>query len=206
MHRRELFRILGAGAVVPALAPNVLAANVLAPDVLAMLREAQATPSRAPKTLSPKQDELVTTMAELIIPQTSTPGAKGARVNEFIDVILTDWATEDERKAFLAGLQGVDDNCTQLYGKTFLECTPAQQESLLRALDEVWVAEEYLPKPHMTGYQRRDQQLQGNFFGVFKRLTLHGYYTSEVGFTKELKLEIIPGAFHGCVPLDASKT
>jgi hypothetical protein len=32
-------------------------------------------------------------------------------------------------------------------------------------------------------------------------MTVHGYYTSEIGFTQELKLEIIPGAQHGCTPL-----
>ena len=42
----------------------------------------------------------------------------------------------------------------------------------------------------------RDRQMQGDFFTVFKNLTLHGYYTSEIGFTQELKLEIIPGATH----------
>ena len=57
---------------------------------------------------------------------------------------------------------------------------------------------EHLPKPHHTAHQDRDQQLQGNFFGVFKRLTLFGYYTSEIGFTQELKKEIIPGSYHGC--------
>jgi len=36
---------------------------------------------------------------------------------------------------------------------------------------------------------------------VFKNMTLHGYYTSEVGFTQELKLQIIPGAQHGCTAL-----
>ena len=43
--------------------------------------------------------------------------------------------------------------------------------------------------------------MQGDFFTVFKSMTLHGYYTSEIGFTQELKLPIIPGAFRGCAPL-----
>jgi hypothetical protein len=43
-----------------------------------------------------------------------------------------------------------------------------------------------------------DTQLKGNFYDIFRGITLHGYYTSEIGFTKELKLQIIPGAQHGC--------
>jgi hypothetical protein len=48
---------------------------------------------------------------------------------------------------------------------------------------------------------QRDTQLRGNFWLVFKGITLHGYYTSEIGFTQELKLQIIPGAQHGCTTL-----
>lgn len=195
MHRRELFRLLAAGAAMPALSSNVLA----------MLREAQAAPSPALRTLDPHQNATVVVMTDVILPQTDTPGAKGAKVNEFIDVILTDWATDSERKQFLAGLASVDDRSTVLYGKPLVDCTPAQQESLLRAMDEEWVRVEHEIKPRTTGYAKRDQQLQGNFFGVFKRLTLVGYYTSEIGFSEELKEVIIPGSYHGCTPIGTVK-
>lgn len=51
----------------------------------------------------------------------------------------------------------------------------------------------------------RLSQLEGDFWRVFKGITLHGYYTSEIGFTQELKLQIIPGAQHGCAPLVEEK-
>ena len=195
MHRRELFRLLAAGAAIPALNSSALA----------MLREAQAAPSYALRTLDPHQNATVITMSETILPQTDTPGARGAKVNEFIDVILTDWATEEDRKHFLAGLATVDERSNELYAKPLVDCTPAQQETLLRALDDEWVRQESQPKPHMTSYENRDQQLHGDFFGVFKRLTLTGYYTSEIGFTQELKKVIIPGSYKGCIQIGDHK-
>src|SRR5438105_2091811 len=48
-------------------------------------------------------------------------------------------------------------------------------------------------------------RLKGDFFTVFKNITLHGYYTSEVAFSRELNLEIIPGAFHGCTVIPAGR-
>jgi hypothetical protein len=54
---------------------------------------------------------------------------------------------------------------------------------------------------HGNTVPKPDTQLDGNFWEVFKRITVHGYYTSEVGFTQELKLQIIPGAQHGCNPV-----
>ena len=45
-----------------------------------------------------------------------------------------------------------------------------------------------------------------DFFYMMKKLTLTGYYTSEIGFAKELGKSIIPPGHAGCAPLpEASK-
>jgi hypothetical protein len=192
MQRRDLLRILSAGAALPALTP----------DLFAFFRTAHPAEGYALRTLNPHQNATVVAMTDQIIPATATPGAKGALVNEFIDVILTEWATDAERQSFLAGLAGVDSKSNELFGMDFVAASPAQQLVLLRAMDEAAVFESIDRPPRPADYEPggRDQQLQGNFFTIFKGITLHGYYTSEIGFTQELKLEIIPGAQHGCVP------
>lgn len=199
MQRRELLRLLAAGAALP----------VLSPSLLAHFQEAQAQVGSSYKlrTLSPQQNALVVTMIDRIIPATDTPGAKAARVNEFIDVILTDWATESERQAFLNGLAGVDNKSSELYGKNFVDASVDQQTTLLRAMDDAAMAAHGNRRPRHgnTIPEERDKQLQGNFWDVFKGITIHGYYTSEIGFTQEENLQIIPGAYHGCVPLTVGK-
>ena len=193
MQRREALKLLMAGGVLP----------VLTPDLFAFFQDAQPKPGYTLRTLNPHQNDTVVAMMDQIIPATDTPGAKGARVNEFIDVILTDWATDTERQNFLAGLANVDKESKELFGEDFTACSPAQQLTLLRAMDEVAMAE---PKPlpkHGNTVPARDTQLKGNFFKVFKGITLHGYYTSEIGYTQELKLQIIPGEQHGCTTVPA---
>ncbi|MGB8325070.1 MAG: gluconate 2-dehydrogenase subunit 3 family protein [Candidatus Acidiferrum sp.] len=194
MHRRELFRLLSAAAVAP----------VLTPDFLTLLRQAQPSAEYKIRTFSAHQNDMVIAMIDLTIPATDTPGAKGARVNEFMDVILTDWATPQERTEFLKGLDDVDAQSSTLFGKTFLQVTPAQQTALLRSLDDAVDWHRSDPREPVPR-ERRDSELRGEFFRVFKRMTIHGYYTSEIGFTQELKLEIIPGAQHGCVPVTPEK-
>jgi len=190
MHRREALRMFAAGAVLP----------VLSPELFSLLRQAQPPPGYKLRTLSSKQNELVMTMTEIIIPKTDTPGANEARVNEFIDVILTDWATPEERDAFLAGLAGVDTQSNELFGKDFIASTPAQQTALLRAIDNANPPERQT-RTHGNTVPEPDAQLKDKFWINFRRITLHGYYTSEIGFAQELKLQIIPGAQHGCVPV-----
>lgn len=192
MQRREMLRILSAGAALPALSP----------DLFAFFRGSHPPEGYALRTLNSHQNATVVAMIDQIIPETDTPGAKAARVNEFIDVILTEWANDGERKNFLDGLADVHKKSNELFAKDFADASSAQQLSLLRALDEAAAFESSTqpPRPDRDDLEERDKQLEGNFFAIFKRLTLHGYYTSEIGFTQELKLQIIPGAQHGCVP------
>jgi len=203
MNRRDALRMLTAGAVLPALTP----------ELFAFYQQAHPAASYTLRTLNPHQNDTVVAMIDQIIPATDTPGAKGARVNEFIDVILTEWANEEERRNFLNGLADVDKRSNELFGKDFASASSSQQVTLLGSMDDAAAvlragrqrhAPNTIPEP--------DTQLKGDFFTVFKNITLHGYYTSEVAITKELNPEnkgvyelIMPGAFHGCTPLPAGR-
>ncbi len=92
------------------------------------------------KTLNPHQNTTITTIAEMIIPQTNTPGAKAARVNEFIDLILTDWFDDRREIEFYDGLEDVDSRAQDLFGKDFVSAGQKQQAQLLQALEEEMVA------------------------------------------------------------------
>lgn len=191
MNRRDALRMLTAGAVLP----------VLTPELFAFYQQAHPSGSYSLRTLNPHQNDTVVAMIDQIIPATDTPGAKGARVNEFIDVILTEWATEEERQNFLNGLAAVDKQSNALFSRSFADASPEQQLALLRATDDAALGKPGEPKHDGDTVPEPDVQLKGDFWPVFKRITLHGYYTSEIGFTQELKREIIPGAQHGCVPV-----
>src|ERR1700740_1144902 len=99
MERREALKLLAATAALP----------LLSRDAFSLFRAVheQLPETAALKTLDPHQNATVIAVSELIIPQTETPGAKAARVNEFIDVILTDWYDDQERSIFLNGLADV---------------------------------------------------------------------------------------------------
>lgn len=145
------------------------------------------TPGQALRTLTARQGELVATLAELIIPATDTPGARAARVDAFIDGLLTDILTAAERDRFLAELALVDRRTTEAHGATFLESTPRQQAALLSLLDQEsrGVGEGRGPRP---------------FFPWLKELVLVGYYTSEVGASRELMYVHVAGRYDGDVP------
>src|SRR5262249_23511366 len=163
MQRREVFRLLGAGAVLPAIPP----------DLFRMLRGAQPGEGYSLRSLDTHQNTTVVAMIDLIIPETDTPGAKGVRVNEFIDLILTEWATPEEKKHFLDGLAGIDKQSNELYGKNFVDANAAQQESLLRSIDDAAMANRQRPVRHGNTVPEPDAYMKGPFWVVFKNITLH---------------------------------
>ena len=195
MQRREALKLLMTGGVLPALPTGVFA----------FFQGAHPASGYALRTLNPHQDDTVVAMIDQIIPGTDTPGAKAVRVNEFIDVILTEWANDEERRNFLSGLADVEKQSNALFGRNFTDASSEQQITLLRSLDEsaavTRARSEHKTRPPFWEPQGRDTQMQDDFFTVFKKMTVHGYYTSEIGFKQELKLEISPGAQHGCIPV-----
>ena len=188
MHRRQALRLLASAATLP----------LLSREAFSMFQAVHDQMSDQPvlKTLNPHQNATVTTIAEIIIPQTTTPGAKAARVNEFIDLILTEWYDAEEKATFMTGLADVDSRTRDLYGKDFVDCGEKQQVEVLQALDDE-VAER-----EQDARRRRSHPPEKNFFFMMKQLTLVGYYTSQIGFEQESHGEIIPSRHAGCAPLE----
>lgn len=194
MERREALRLLGMAAALP-LIPR---------ESYAILRSARSevdSGSGALRTLSAKQDATVTRMAELILPETDTPGARAARVNEFIDLILTEWYNPEERARFLDGLANVDAVSQKYFGRDFTECEEAEQVKMLTEFDQAMAAEAETLKSRPRAARMEPPQPTHNFFHMFKQLTLTGYFTSEVGAKQALHFQMVPGHYDGCIPL-----
>src|SRR6202162_3503045 len=123
MQRRDALRLLAAAATLP----------LLSRDAFTLFQEVhqQLPQTAALKAFNPHQNATVVTISELIIPQTDTPGAKAARVNEFIDLILTEWYDEEEKSIFLTGLTEVDARSQDLFGKDFVDCAEKPQAEIL---------------------------------------------------------------------------
>lgn len=127
-------------------------------------------------------------MGEHILPETDSPGARTARVDEFVDAMLTDYYPSEKRDQFLAGLDGVDDRARRRFGGDFTTLPRGQQLELVQALNR----EAFQPTSGSHAPLR-------SFFRTFKELVIVGYYTSEVGATKELRPNPI-GSWEADIP------
>ncbi len=129
-------------------------------------------------------------VAETIIPETDTPGAKAAAVGSFMTVMVNDCYTESDRQTFKEGIGLLKKAADNRFGKSFMDLSAEQKNELLNETDRE--AKEYMAN------KKPDQP--NHYFRMMKELTLLGYFTSEPGATQTLNYVLVPGKYEGCVP------
>ena len=129
-------------------------------------------------------------VAETILPKTDTPGAKEAKVGDFMAVIVKDCYKPTEANVFMEGMTALKlkDSKAKI-GKSFMEATAEERHQLLVELDAEQKAFQAKKKPEDIPH----------YFRMMKELTLWGFFTSEVGATKVLRYVAVPGKYEGCV-------
>jgi gluconate 2-dehydrogenase gamma chain len=177
LQRRELLRR----------AAWLLGGAVSAPAALAILqgcsaKESAHTAASALKVLTPAQFDIVAEIAEIMIPRTTTSGARDAGVPGFIDQVLGAVYTTQDQQRFVAGLAE--------FQAGFLEREPAARAAQVKQALETALAVDADEKP---------------FILMTRELTLLGYFTSRVGILDNMEYVPVPTAFHGCVPLSQMK-
>lgn len=147
---------------------------------------------------------LLDEIAETILPETSTPGAKAAKTGAFMALMVSDAYTERSRDVFRAGMKQVDAACTAANGVAFMSASPAQRLALLTELDREQKAAMDARRPEPTNRaplpDAPDDDEPAHYFRMMKELAMLGYFTSEIGCTKALRYIEAPGKYDPCAP------
>ena len=156
-------------------------ASLFAPIARAAVGDVTPISVGAPTTpvFTAPQRALMTALSERVMPTTDTPGAIAAGVPEFIEKLLADWALPAERTPIIAGLDAIEARSQADFKVAAADATPEQQDALLTLAME--------------------NQIPGgtDFFNKFRQLVITGYFTSEIGITKERKYLPVPGRYDG---------
>jgi hypothetical protein len=143
--------------------------------------------------LSSDQVALLDEVGETILPTTaSSPGAKAAKVGEFMDVMLKDCYSPENQKIFTDGLTTLESISNEKYSNSFMALKPEDRHALLLTIDKEASAYKNVRKP---------EDPENHYYSMMKQLTLLGYFSSELGSTKALSHVAVPGHYEACVPL-----
>lgn len=182
-------------AVLGALLAGVATAGAWTHASAAAALQAAGAPAAAPAAgLSKSELKILTTAADAIVPATDTPGAVAAGVPHFVDALVRQWMTLEERALFRAGLADLDERARQQVKRGFAACTPVQAAGVLQALR---AASPY--EGRTFELVARIEDPKAPFYLRLRDLVVYGYFTSETGSTKELRYVAVPGRFDGDV-------
>ena len=137
---------------------------------------------------SSEEMKLLDEIGETILPETSkSPGAKAAKIAEFMQKIVRDCYSAEEQGIFKSGLIEVEEKANQQFNNSFLKLSSSQRLDILNGFEEEAKA--------------KSENDPSHFFTMLKQLTIWGFFTSEVGATKALRYDPIPGSYEGCLDL-----
>ena len=157
---------------------------------------------------------LLDEIGETIIPATpSSPGAKAAKIGDFMKVYVTDCYPPADQQIFFEAISKTKNLSEKKYGNSFLKLTVAQRRDILNELErgKPVPVKNQMKAPAATGdaiqtgkEQAADKtklkEVPDRYFSMLKELTLLGYFTSEPGAAKARRYIQTPGAYHGNVP------
>ena len=177
MTRREAIKSIGLGAGViatlPVVGKDAFSQEQLAHDHAHSSR--QQAPDEKPQPLrffTEEENRTVIEMSERIIPaDESSPGAKATRVNEYIDLVVSE-SPEITKQNWREGLAAIDNMSRDKFGRAFAAATVDQQIELLKQISK---------------NEKAPSTVEERFFRTIKYATVDGYYTTEIGIKKELR-------------------
>lgn len=142
-----------------------------------------------------EKKSLLADLAETIIPETDTPGARAVKVEEFIIRMLRDCTDARSLCNFIIGLQELEEYSFQHYQGSFTACTPRQKESILQVFEGRAAA-------YWGLLAKVENKLLGRpFFTLLKSYTITGFCTSMGGATQALNYLGIPGSYENIGPI-----
>ncbi|HUF66649.1 MAG TPA: gluconate 2-dehydrogenase subunit 3 family protein [Gemmatimonadaceae bacterium] len=84
---------------------------------------------------TPEDVAFLDEVAETILPETETPGAKAARTGAFMALMVTDTYAPADQQTFRDGMRALDQASREVNGSAFIAATPQQRLALLEELD-----------------------------------------------------------------------
>lgn len=138
--------------------------------------------------VDPDQEAMLAGLAEAIIPKTATPGARDISAHLFVLKMIDDCRSADDQRGFMEGLKAFDAAAKKSGGEVFVKLDAEKKQSFLQGLDK----------------DKEDTRPEAKFYQSVKKLVIQAYTSSEFFLTKVQVYELVPGRYHGCVPVKAA--
>jgi hypothetical protein len=150
-------------------------------------------------SLEARHVAIITTLANMILPTTETPGALDVGVPAWVAYALSESFDTPERQSLLGGLDAIDERARVEFGRAIADLAPEELADLIDPLDRRGRLEEFADRAARALARRIPAggnlgDLVARFgrerhsFQQIKSLIVHGYFTSELVQRELLKV------------------
>lgn len=143
-------------------------------------------------------------VADTILPETSTPGARAAATGEFMALSVRDVYSLENQETFVDGMAELEARCRERHRRGFMDASPEERLALLEVLDreqyDYTAAQAAVGRGEESPVSGVTRDSPPHWFRMMKELALLGYFTSEIGYHQAQRYVETPGRFNPCVP------
>jgi gluconate 2-dehydrogenase gamma chain len=172
---------------------------------MALLLGASAVPETAfaaakrlprKRFLAPAQFQLLSALADTLVPTTDTPGAVAAGIPSKLDGMLISWASAETKAKVTSGLSRLNAAAIAQKKKGFALLSPAERKAFLTGYD-VAALKKATPPPGApkVNFFTPVAYVADPAYLRIKELVINLYYASEIAMTRELVYEHVPGTW-----------
>lgn len=126
---------------------------------------------------------MLAAIAETILPDTNTPGAKEVAAHMFALQMMNDCYKQEHRERFLQGMNQFQKDVKDKHKRSFTECPANEQVEIITACNA----------------QKDANNDAAYFYNTFKGLTIQAYTGSKYYLTKVQEYKLVPGKFKSSV-------
>jgi hypothetical protein len=180
LSRREIVQKLLSGVAVGAGLPLVASSHPICRllndgETFDRLEEMRGAGDWKPLFLKPEQDRTLVALSEIM-----TPGSTSAKVNQFIDLLLSVDTAEHQRD-FAGSLAAVEDEAKRRFGRGFAALTRSEREALLADFSKM--------RAHHEEFQNLKEWIAGAYYSSEQGMR-------ELGWNGNYAFESYPGCEH----------
>ena len=141
--------------------------------------------TKLPSSFSVTSQEILTSVADAIIPPGNSIGALSVGVDKFLQKLIANCYEKDVQDNVNTQLAALDASAKTNYGNAFTSCDQSQRQALL------------------TKLAASEDKNEKDFFTLIKSETIRGFNTSREVMLQYLNYKILPDHYYGCVDVKA---
>ena len=175
-------------------------AAITAPAMLSLLQscKSESRLNWQPTFLANDEAEFISSIVDIILPKTDTPGALDVNVDVFLDRLWAETADETTQAEVKKDIVDFNDNCKETYGSVFAKCSKEDQQKALEAAEAASGTFNY----NFWGGAAGKQEPVG-FYRNLKSTAIWAYLSSEEIGKNVLSYDPVPGGYDGCIAADS---